>query len=502
MASNKGVPVLIVGAGPTGLVLALWLTQLNIPVRIIDQAKGPGETSRALAVHARSLEFYNQIGIVEDLIAQGIQVKTILLRKDGEEIAKACIENFGQGLSPYPYILSLPQDDHEKILTAHLERKGVAVEWNTHLVSFTQDNDQVTATLSTKKHQETIAVDYLCGCDGAHSRTREVLNISFQGGTYQQIFFVADAQSPKPATSDLELAITRKDFCLVLPVRSSGTIRLIGIVPSNCEDPKNIIFDDVRETILRNAGLDIDKANWFSTYHVHHRVAPKFKVGRVFLAGDAAHIHSPAGGQGMNTGIGDAVNLSWKLAAVLQGKNHERLLETYEEERLPFANQLVASTDRLFQMITSTSILGLIWRNFLFPYVFPFILKRSFLSRYLFKFISQIKIKYRQSPLSFSGKGKLQAGDRLPWISYANSDNFYPLKSITWQVHVYGVADRLLREKLEVLNLPLFEFEWGKSAHEAGIIQHAAYLIRPDGYISVIDVNQIDDNIVRVLAEF
>lgn len=502
MESKERVPVLIVGAGPTGLVLALWLTQLNVPVRIIDKAKGPGRTSRALAVHARSLEFYRQIGLAETLIEKGIQVKTILLRKDGQEISKVCIENFGQGLSPYPYILSLPQDDHEKILTAHLKKRGVTVEWNTRLVSFIQNNERVTAVLSTKEHEETITVDYLCGCDGAHSTTREGLNMSFEGGTYQQLFFVADVLSPKPVTSDLELAIAHNNFCLVLPVRSSGTIRLIGIVPPTHENPKEITFDEVREMVLKNAGVDVDKANWFSTYHVHHRVVQKFKVGRVFLVGDAAHIHSPAGGQGMNTGIGDAVNLSWKLAAVLQGKNHERLLETYGEERLPFAKHLVATTDKLFQMITSTSVLGLIWRNFIFPYLFPFILKQSFLSRYLFKFISQIKIKYRQSPLSFSEKGKLQAGDRLPWISYSEGDNFAPLQHLVWQVHVYGIANGLFREKLEALAIPLIEFEWGKTAHEAGIIQHAAYLIRPDGYISVIDVNQSDDNIVRILTEF
>lgn len=502
MDEKEQTPVLIVGAGPTGLVLALWLKQLNIPVRIIDKAKHSGETSRALGVHARTLEFYRQIGLADALIAQGIKVENIAFYKNGKKISNIKLGDFGLGLSPYPYVLSLPQDDHEKILIARLKEMGVEVEWLTKLISFKEEGQKVVAEIENENGTQLITTTYLCGCDGARSTTRELANLSFPGGTYHQIFFVVDAPSPQPWSNDVELAVTRDEFCLVFPVRSSGTIRLVGIVPSAYENKKEISLEDVKETIFKNTRLKIDKANWFSTYHVHHRVVPKFKIGRVFLAGDAAHIHSPVGAQGMNTGIGDAVNLSWKLAAVLGENADEKLLETYEVERLSFANKLVSTTDKVFQIMTSNSFLGLAWRKVIIPYVLPFIVNIPSLSHYLFKFVSQIQINYRKSPLSLSSPAaNLQAGDRLPWVNEFGKDNFAPLQQLAWQVHVYGIATPIFREKLQTLALPLFEFDWGQKSNETGMIQHAAYLIRPDGYISAIDIDQTGDDIMRLLLE-
>jgi hypothetical protein len=182
------------------------------------------------------------------------------------------------------------------------------------------------------------------------------------------------------------------------------------------------------------------------------------------------------------------VNLAWKLALVIQGKASETLLDTYETERLPFARKLVKTTDKVFQFATSTGIAGLIWRTVIFPYIFPLIFHYDRLKHYFFRFISQTEINYRESPLSFKNTGKLQGGDRLPWIKIKDSDNFAALKSLTWQVHVYGKASESLRIMLEKEAIPLLEFPWSLEAKNKGLIENAACLIRPDGYISVMDM--------------
>lgn len=497
--SDNTASVLIVGAGPTGLVLAIWLTKLGVPVRIIDKNDQPGQTSRALVVQSRTLEFYHQIGIADEVIASGIKMEYFVLRKDGQQIKTVNLGNIGEGLTPYSFVLSFPQDDHEKLLLAHLKKLGVVVERNTELVSFKQTKKMVTATLKVKGQEEKASFAYLCGCDGARSTTREQLGINFPGGTYNQMFYVADVATPDKVIGGVQIGVGNADFCLAFPVRSSDTVRLIGIVPQEHAQKESIGFSDVQDSVTHNMRLKTTQVNWFSTYHVHHRVVPHFKVNRVFLSGDAAHIHSPVGGQGMNTGIGDAINLSWKLAAVLNGKSPEKILETYEQERLPFAKKLVATTDKLFQIVTSRSLLGSLWRHVMFPHIFPFIFKHKRTSQYFFKFVSQIKIQYRNSPLSMKHHGTVQAGDRLPWVPYGATDNFDSLKTLDWQIHVYGTMDKPLHAALQDLNISLIEFAWSEAARNKGLVEHAAYLIRPDGYISVIDLSSNGEQIKKML---
>lgn len=502
MNTNNKATVLIVGAGPTGLVLALWLTKLGITVRIIDKNAQPGETSRALIVQGRTLEFYQQLGIADELIAAGIKLDYFELRKNGQALKTINIGAIGIGMTPYSFILSFPQDDHEKLLLAHLEKMGVVVERNTELLSCSQNQEKVSAILQHQQEQETAEFAYLCGCDGARSTTREQLGIKFPGGTYSQKFFVADVDSPNEIMRGLQIGVTGHDFCLAFPIRSSHTVRLIGIVPAKHSNQEEISFADVQESVDQNMRIDITGVNWFSTYHVHHRVVPKFRVARIFLAGDAAHIHSPVGGQGMNTGIGDAINLSWKLAAVLHETCAEKILETYEQERLPFAKKLVSTTDQMFQLVTSTSFLGSAWRNFIFPYLVPALFKSQVARQFFFKFVSQMQIKYRESPLSAESRGKVRAGDRLPWVQEGSTDNFATLKQLNWQVHVYGKAEALLHASLQSQNIPLREFAWSATAKKQGLCENTAYLIRPDGYISVIDATPDGAQLKQMLRLF
>ncbi|MGC1183521.1 FAD-dependent monooxygenase, partial [Legionella sp.] len=473
-------------------------TKLGISVRIIDKEKQAGLTSRALVVQTRTLEFYNQIGITNEVVAGGIKLEYFQLCQNDLLLKTVNVTEIGVGMTPYPFILSFPQDDHERLLVTHLEKLGVKVERNTTLVSFSQTKEKVTAIIDCHNKQEIAKFDYLCGCDGARSTTREQVGLKFPGGTYSQKFFVADVESPDEAMRGLRIDVTETDFCLAFPVHSSKTVRLIGIVPPKHALKEEIKFADVQESVAKNIDIKITGVNWFSTYHVHHRVVSQFRVGRVFLSGDAAHIHSPVGGQGMNTGIGDAINLSWKLAAVLQKKCSEKILDTYELERLPFAKKLVSTTDKMFQIVTSSSFLGSAWRKFIFPYLIPMMFKYPTLKHYFFSFVSQIKIKYRASPLSMKNRGKVQGGDRLPWVSYKTTDNFEVLKTLDWQVHVYGKPNELLHETLQSQNISLIVFTWSKAAKDKGLIENIAYLIRPDGYISVIDSTPNGEHIKKM----
>jgi 2-polyprenyl-6-methoxyphenol hydroxylase-like FAD-dependent oxidoreductase len=493
--------LLIVGAGPTGLVLALWLTEFGVPFRIIDKASGPGETSRAMAVQAHTLESYQQIGFAEEVVSKGIKIAAINLRKAGKLDARVPIGEIGKDLSPYPFVLSFPQDDHEKLLVEQLQKRGVIIERNTELLGVTQNKDHVTATITKDGNRETFNTPYLFGCDGARSVVRTSLEINFPGGTYSQIFYVADAGvTGEAANNELHLCLSEKDFTLVMPVRSTGNSRLIGIVPPEIEKKENIEFKDVEAAVIRNTNLSINKVNWFSTYHSHHRVAKSFRDNKIFLCGDAAHIHSPAGGQGMNTGIGDAVNLAWKIAAVVQNRAAVSLLDTYETERIAFAYRLVATTDKVFLGVTSQGLVGKIIRNVFLPYIFPLLLKFRFMQRFMFKTVSQIEINYRQSQWSEGTAGKIHSGDRLPWVQYADGDNFKSLQLLDWQIHIYGMANQEFKTALK--NIKINEFQWNESAAKAGLQKDAIYLIRPDGYVAYANPNQDGKTVADYISRF
>jgi 2-polyprenyl-6-methoxyphenol hydroxylase-like FAD-dependent oxidoreductase len=495
--------VLIVGGGPTGLTLALWLRRLGVRVRVIDRSAAPGETSRALAVQARTLEFHRQIGIVDDVLAAGVRVDQLTLRTPAGIAAELHLNDFGKGVSPYPYAFALPQDVHERILIEHLQKAGVTVERQTELVGFKQDDDGVIATLELGGAVETAEVAYLVGADGAHSAVRHGLAIGFPGGAYEQSFYVADVDGTGPVTRNgLDISISAYGFAIVMPVRQSGSLRLIGVVPKAHEADDTITFESIRAQVEHDTGIKVNAVNWFSTYRVHHRVADHFHAGRAFLAGDAGHIHSPAGGQGMNTGMGDAVNLAWKLASVLQGRADARLLDSYEPERIAFARKLIDSTDQAFRVATSRSRLVGMFRRYLLPQIMARMLGTKLGSRIFFGVISQTGISYRKSPLSAGSVGRIQAGDRLPYVADHSSDNFEPLKSLDWQVHVYGMANNSVTSTAALHNLKVHNFAWSSTAEKAGLVANAAYLVRPDGHIALAVEGDDVSPLERYLAEW
>ena len=482
-----GTEVLIVGAGPTGLVLALWLKRRGIAVRIIDKTAEPGTTSRALVVHARTLELYRQLGLADQVVERGLKFTAVNLWVRGKAAARAELGDLGRGVTPFPELLIFPQDQHERLLIAHLQRAGVAVERRTELVGFEPRGEQIVARTKSADGVESVdEVAYLVGCDGAHSRVREVLGIGFPGGTYERVFYVADVEMSGPAsTPELHLALDDADFLAVFPMKGVGAGRVIGAIRPQAEDRHDLSWEDVSARAVEEMRLNVTRVNWFSTYRVHHRVAETFRRGRVFLAGDAAHVHSPVGGQGMNTGIGDAVNLAWKLAEVLRARAGAALLASYEPERIAFAQRLVATTDRAFTLVSRDGWLARTVRMRLAPRLLPGLVQSPAVRRFMFRTISQTAITYRGSAVSQGKAGAIHGGDRLPWIAAA--DNFAPLASLDWQIHVYGEASAALRAVADTGGVPLQVFAWGADAKRAGVRRDAAYLVRPDGYVAVAD---------------
>ena len=267
------------------------------------------------------------------------------------------------------------------------------------------------------------------------------------------------------------------------------------------DHPETLKFEDVSDRAINHLQVDVRKVNWFSTYHVHHRVTAHFRNGRAFLLGDAAHIHSPAGGQGMNTGIGDAINLAWKLAAVLANRAPEELLDSYEAERIGFARRLVATTDRVFSFATAEGRIADILRTRIAPIVFPKAIAFEAVREYIFRTVSQITLNYRGGPLSAGSAGHVHGGDRLPWVPIDGKDNFELLAAMTWQVHVYGSARAELADWCHGHGVPLHVFDWRPEHDAAGLARDAIYLLRPDTYVALANPSGSPDALDRYCTD-
>jgi 2-polyprenyl-6-methoxyphenol hydroxylase-like FAD-dependent oxidoreductase len=473
--------VLVVGAGPSGLMLALELCRHGLTPRLIDGRPGPSPLSRALVVHARTLELLDRHGLAEAFVARGEVVRGGAMRRQGRVVASVPLGRIGGSLSPFPFLLMLSQDQTEGLLREALANYGLAVQWNTTLVDMAQDAAGVTAMLQVASGPPMPArVAYLAGCDGAGSAVRKALGIGFPGGTYEQTFFVADTVTaglpPDPqAGRQLQISLAPRTFNAFFPM-PNGRTRLIGLLPDGV-DPATATFADVQPALEATEHIRVQSVSWFSTYRVHHRVADHFWRGRTFLVGDAGHIHSPAGGQGMNTGMGDAVNLGWKLAAALRSATPaEALLATYEAERLPFARQLVATTDRAFTGATRPSAWAGFVRSQLAPRLLPLALRFSFFRRRLFRTISQIAIAYPNSPLSQGHTAAAAGGQRLPW----GPGRYHALRAPGWHLLHTGPSPAAM----------VWAAARGHGAIQvvpvAGEPAGTVYLVRPDGYLGLV----------------
>ena len=506
--TKNSTDVLVVGAGPTGLLLALLLRKLGVAVRIVDREAEPGTTSRALAVQARTLENYRQIGLAPDLLSRALPFANVNLWRRGSRVAHVDLSSVGRGVSPFPFGVIFPQDEHERLLIAHLEREGVQVERRVTIHALESGEGRTTAIGRGPDGAE-IAYDarYVAGCDGAHSAVRGAVGVGFPGGTYSHVFYVADLEARGPLVNkELHVMLDESGFLAVFPLADEGHARLIGTIKSEAEGSESKLgWEDVDQRPVTAAGFEVTRVNWFSTYRVHHRVADHFRFGNVFLLGDAGHVHSPVGGQGMNTGLGDAMNLAWKLAAVLGGRTKADLLDTYEPERIAFARRLVATTDRAFKAVASEGKFADFVRVEIVPRLLPSFVNSHLGQRFLFGAVSQTGIEYRDSAWSEGHAGGVHGGDRLPWVAPAaegGADNFTPLTSLDWQAHVYGDPPEGVAEVCAARSIPLHRFAFDARAEAASLASGAVYLVRPDGYIgAALHGTACSTSLSRYLAE-
>jgi FAD binding domain-containing protein len=376
----------------------------------------------------------------------------------------------------------------------------VSVERKTELLSYSDTGEHVSVTLRGADGQEEVCeARYLAGCDGARSIVRQKMGTGFHGGTYQQVFYVADVDAAGPALDgELHVDLDEADFLAIFPLKGDGRARLIGTVRGErAAHSESLKFVDVSDRAIEHMKVEVRRVNWFSTYHVHHRVTEHFRQGCVFLLGDAAHIHSPAGGQGMNTGIGDAINLAWKLKAVLAGQAPAALLDTYETERRAFARKLVASTDRGFTLATAEGRVADFIRTRIVPVVVPTLFRVEAARNYIFSAVSQITVAYRDSAISEGSAGEVRGGDRFPWARTPNTDNFETFRKIGWQVHVYGTFSPALADWCTRHSLPLHTFAWQEAYAKTGLVQNAMYLLRPDTYVALASHQQNPETLRR-----
>ncbi len=511
--------VLVVGAGPTGLMLANELARRGVRALIVDRHAGPARETRALGVQARTLEIYSKLGVVEQALDLGKRATGANMWAEGRWAARIPLGDIGKDISPYPFLLILGQDDNERLLGDALRRRGVAVQWNTELVALAQERDRVTATLRQPDGTlRKITASWVGGSDGAHSAVRELNGIAFPGAPYEHVFFVADTQATGAmAPDELNIYLWREGFHLFFPMRGTDHWRIVGILPPGLRRSDDLTFEQVIPSMRREAGagLAFQGCTWFSTYRIHHRSAARFRDRRCFLLGDAAHIHSPVGAQGMNTGLQDAYNLAWKLALVVTGRADATLLDSYAAERIPVARRLLRTTDRAFALIVSDSWLAGLVRTRILARIAAFAMRRERIRKLAFRTVSQTGIGYPDSPLSQTLRGlpdtALRAGDRFPWLRLGFQANAPP-EDLFQRLDDTRFNLILIGQPLPTGGLPdlgsllTAHVVPGDPANDrelarARIRGPAFYLLRPDGHIGLAGTRLDADAAERYFAE-
>jgi 2-polyprenyl-6-methoxyphenol hydroxylase-like FAD-dependent oxidoreductase len=399
---------LVVGAGPTGLTMAAELARHGLRCRIVEQLEAPSVLSRALVVQARTLEVFEDFGIAKRALALGRGTEAFNVVGVGGVRTRVPMQALSWLETRFPFMLMLPQDATEALLTEHLGTFGVTVERGLALRDFRQDADAVEATLERADGRvERVSAHWLLGCDGARSRVRKGAGIPFEGETYEDACVLADVR--------VDWSLGQGEMCIMpsmhgvvgaFPMPGENRYRLFAIMPNDSlpggDETAPLSLEEIQAVMSRMVPVPVrvSEPRWLSRYRLHRRGVPRYRQGRVFLAGDAAHIHSPAGGQGMNTGIQDAYNLAWKLALVTRGRAPESLLDTYDLERHPVGQKLLEGTDRLFGLVARGGAVSRVLRTYVAPRLARVLFGNTVTQRALARFVSQLAIHYRRSPLS------------------------------------------------------------------------------------------------------
>lgn len=540
--------VLVVGAGPTGLFMASELARHGISCRIIDKLPSATALSKALVLHPRTLEIFEQLGMISEVLTNGRKVSGVNFYARRHHLAHLSLSEID---SPYPFMLDLPQRETERILGGHLASCGLRVEWQVELREFTQDKRGVQARLHHPDgSEETLTTSWLVGCDGAHSTVRHTLNLPFTGAAYPEAWALAEVKVQwSLPEGEMQLFMHEDGLLAALPMRD-GKHRLFVETVMEGDDEKTLdpTLEEIQHYLNKFGpeGSTISDPGWITAFRTHLRQVEHLRQGRVFLVGDAAHIHSPAGGQGMNTGLQDAYNLAWKLALVHKGFSHLSLLDTYEAERHPVAKDVMQTTDRILKIATLRNPALQYVRNRLFP----LLMGQQRIQQRVRNQISQVSMGYRKSPIvaEYSARKGAQgapngprAGDRAPGADSlvlidgtrtrlfdllrstkhvlllfpeggSNPESWHRLEALAESlgaeygdhIKTYFVAhaDRALKESnlhaTVLLDLALV------LQRRYGAATECLYLIRPDGYIGFrsfpVDPARLRDYLAQIFS--
>jgi 2-polyprenyl-6-methoxyphenol hydroxylase-like FAD-dependent oxidoreductase len=503
MLRNSNPSVLIVGAGPTGLTAAMELKRFGICVRIIDELVAPAITSRAVGIQARTLEELELRGLAAEMVRLGHKASGGRVYAGGKRLFRL---DFSRIESRYNYLLLLSQAETERILRDALVQQGIKVERGIKLTSLDQDSTGVKATLQHSDGSiEEVRCAYLIDAEGAHSKIRSGFHIPFKGKTFDETFVLGDLRVSGDLTeADFHIFSSEFGFMALFPM-GGDRFRVVASHPLSTPSQATIPSLAELQTIYNQRShipAQFSDLAWSSWFQVNSRMVEHLKVGRVFLAGDAAHIHSPAGAQGMNSGIQDMMNLGWKLAMVLMGVASETLLDTYEQDRIPVTRSILKGTEALTDLIdTENHVVRSIFNHVACWLAESHVVQEKSTSR-----ISQIALGYRDSPLSENhmAPGSLRAGDRIPDLKLAVTDDtgavearrlinlLDPSRFTLLLVNIGDAASRYWevsrsldrwRELVHTVQVTSLESEDKDHFREYFGADFSLVLIRPDAYI-------------------
>lgn len=452
--------VLIVGAGPIGLFLANECARHNLRWRLIEERSTQSEHSKALAIFPRTLEIFDMAGVVAPFLEKANRVTKVAVVVRDRALAHM---KFEPHQTPYPFIAMVPQDVTERLLVEELRHKGGNVEYETRFLSAKQDDDAVKATIERAGERNEVRAKFVVGCDGAHSTVRHQLNLAFEGAEYRASFLLADVETNTSLPAD-EMQLCPSEFGPLAIFPMSATRRRIVATIENVEGDAPSL-DLVRKILAQRAPAAIEARafHWSSYFRIHHRQVARLGEGRIFIAGDAAHIHSPFGGQGMNTGLHDVWNLVWKLDLFLEGRGNEQLLGSYSSERLPVIKSVIETTDLLTKVMGTPHKFAQALRDTVIPIVShlaPF--QHAFVQR-----LSELGIAYQGSPI-IEGPGERYFDDSLRggngirgrFLLFLGTEAGTPAKE---------AANQLAESLSDLIELRFFD--------KPGLL-----LVRPDGY--------------------
>ena len=505
------VDVLVVGAGPVGLFLACDLVRRDVTVRLIDRNGGPTDLSKALGIHARTMEAFQDLGIASAAMERGMTVAAAAFYSRRRLMGRIRFERLE---TPFPFLLDLEQGQTERLLMEHLANLGGRPERHCTLVGFEQDEEGVSATLEHGDgRRETCRARYIVGCDGAHSTVRHTLGLAFAGEALPANMMLADVVLDWTIpTSEVVIAFSAGSLLFVAPL-PNGRARVIGDLPQAVE---NVDLATVQRMLDERSPVParVSDPAWLANFRISERQVESYRSGRAFLAGDAAHIHSPAGGQGMNTGIQDAYNLAWKLALAVRGVAARGLLDSYDAERRPVGALVLAQTGRMLRMAQIANPVA----RFLRDSVLGLLMQRRRVQRTMTRQLSQLAIDYTDGPLAMTSwhhaHHGLQAGERAPdgpVVETASGRRTTLFEAMRGTGHIMlgfsageesgplqqAVEAALARHGKEVTALLVAPGEGGEpggfSHHDPsgklhgryGASAPSLYCIRPDGYIGL-----------------